>query len=260
MMTLHGKAALVTGASDPRSIGWGIAHALAQAGADVAVNDYQRAPELEARAADLRALGRRSVPVVADVTQPDQVETMIAQVVAQLGRLDIVVSNAGVIRWERFLDITPANLQAVVDVNLKGTVYVCQAAARQMIAQGEGGRIIITSSVQADMQFPITPVYGGTKKAMHNLVGVLALELAQYGITVNHIGPGWVQSALNDPSPELQTPAGLEAQRQAVPLKRAGRIEEMGRAVVYLASEDSAYTTGAFIRIDGGLGISKYSR
>jgi NAD(P)-dependent dehydrogenase (short-subunit alcohol dehydrogenase family) len=175
-------------------------------------------------------------------------------------RLDIVASNAGVIRWEHFMEITPANLRAVVNVNLKGNVYVCQAAARQMIAQGEGGRIIITSSVQTDMQFPVTPVYGGTKKAMHNFVGVLALELARHQITVNHIGPGWVQSALNDPSPELQTPKDIAAQREVVPLKRDGHIAEMGQAVVYLASEDSAYTTGAFIRIDGGLGISKYSR
>ncbi|MCS7069960.1 MAG: SDR family oxidoreductase, partial [Anaerolinea sp.] len=135
----------------------------------------------------------------------------------------------------------------------------CRAAAEHMRIHG-GGRIIITSSVQSDMQFPITPVYGATKRAMHIFVGCLALELAQYGITVNHIGPGWVMSALNDPSPELQTQAGIEAQRQAVPLKRAGDIDEMGRAVVFLASADGDYITGEYIRIDGGLGIGKYSR
>ena len=128
-----------------------------------------------------------------------------------------------------------------------------------MIAQGGGGRIILTSSVQSDRQFPINPVYGATKKAAHTLVGVMALELAEYNITVNHIGPGWVKSALNDVSPELQTPEGNEAQRQTVPLKREGYIDEMGRAVVYFASPDGDYTTGAFLRIDGGLGISKYS-
>ncbi len=258
--SLDGKVALVTGASDVRSIGWGIARALAEAGADVVITDNRRPDDLDARVRDLRALGRRALRLVADVTRHDQVQSMVERAVREMGRIDILASNAGVIRWEHFLDITPGNLRAVVDVNIKGNVFVCQAAARHMIARGEGGRIVITSSVQADMQFPITPVYGGTKKAMHNFVGVLALELAPHRITVNHFGPGWVDSALNDPSPELQTPEDLAAQRQAVPLKRAGSIAEMGRAVVYLASEDSAYTTGAFIRIDGGLGISKYSR
>ncbi len=258
-MRLKGKVALVTGAADNRSIGWGIAKALADEGADVVVNDVVMHDRLQARAEALKALGRRSLAVIADVTQPGQVNSMIGQTVSELGRLDIVASNAGIIRWEQFLDITPANLRAVVDVNVKGNTHVCRAAARQMIAQGEGGRIIITSSVQADMHFPVTPVYGGSKHAMHILVGCLALELAPYGITVNHLGPGWVQSALNDPAPGQQTPAQIEQQALAVPLKRDGYIHEMGRAAVYFASSDGDYTTGAFLRIDGGLGIGKFS-
>lgn len=258
-MRLQGKTALVTGAASERSIGWGIARALAAEGADVAVNDISQLDALENRADAIRAMGQRSIAVPADVTQPEQVEAMIAKTVEALGGLDIMVSNAGIIRWEHFLDITPANLRAIVNVNIKGNVFVCQAAARQMIAQGRGGRIILTSSVQSDMQFPITPVYGATKKAAHTLVGVMALELAQYNIIVNHIGPGWVSSALNDLSPDLQTAEGIEAQRQVVPLKRDGSIDEMGRAVVYFASLDGDYTTGAFLRVDGGLGISKYS-
>jgi glucose 1-dehydrogenase len=258
-MRLLGKVALVTGAAHERSIGWGIAKALADEGADVVVNDVAAPEMLEGRAAEIRALGRRSLAIQADVSQADQVDAMIEQTARELGHLDILASNAGVIRWERFLDITPANLRKIVDVNIKGNVYCCRAAAQQMIRQGNGGRIIITSSVQADVQFPINPVYGGTKKAMHIFVGTLALELAQHNITVNHIGPGWVRSPLNDPAPGQQTQQEIEAQRLAVPLKRDGSIEEMGRAVVYFASEDGAYTTGAFLRVDGGLGISKYS-
>lgn len=258
-MRLKGKTALVTGAAHERSIGWGIARALAEEGADVAVNDVTMLDRLEQRAADLSALGVRGLALPADVTDPGQVDAMVAQAAAVFGHLDIVVSNAGIIRWEHFLDITPANLNAVVGVNLKGTVNVCRAAARQMIAQGSGGRIILNSSVQSDVQFPITPVYGATKRAMHVFVGALALELAPHRINVNHFGPGWVQSPLNDPSPELQTERAIEAQRQAVPLKRAGSIEEMGRAAVYFASSDGDYASGAFIRLDGGLGIGKYS-
>ena len=257
-MRLKGKVALVTGAANERSIGWGIAAALADEGADVVVNDVAQADALQARAAELRAKGVRALALLADVSDRAQVDAMVAQTLAELGRLDIVASNAGIVRWERFLDIQPATLRKIVDVNIHGNVNVCQAAARQMIAQGDGGRIIITSSVQADMQYPITPIYGGTKHAMHIFVGALALELAQYNITVNHIGPGWVRSALNAPAPGQQTPEELETQRLAVPLKRDGKIGEMGRAVVYYASDDGAYTTGTFLRIDGGLGISKY--
>jgi NAD(P)-dependent dehydrogenase (short-subunit alcohol dehydrogenase family) len=259
-MRLQGKVALVTGAASTRSIGWGIAKALAEEGADVVVNDAFMPDELEARAAEIRALGRRALALPADVSKPEQVENMFTRTAAEMGKLDIVVSNAGVIRWEHFLDITPKNFHDIVNVNLKGNIYVCHAAARQMIAQGTGGRIIITSSVQSDMQFPITPVYGGTKRAMHSFVGTLALELAQHNITVNHIGPGWVDSPLNDKSPELNAPGGVEEQIRAVPLRRAGLIEEMGRAALYFASPDGNYCTGAFLRVDGGLGIGKFSR
>lgn len=255
---LTGKVALVTGAGDPRSIGRGIARALADEGADVIVNDI-RSEWLPSAVEDIRARGVRAAAFAADVSKPDQVDAMFVAAVAELHRIDIVASNAGIIRWEHFLDITPENLRSIVDVNLKGNVYVCRAAARQMIGQGDGGRIIVTSSVQASMHFPITPVYGATKRAMFPFVGTLALELAPYNITVNHIGPGWVQSALNDPQPELQTEEGIEATRQSVPLKRAGLIEEMGRAAVYYASSDGDYVTGTYLRLDGGLGISKYT-
>ncbi len=256
-MRLQGKVALVTGAASDRSIGWGIARALADEGADVVVNDVAQADALEKRAAELRERGRRAAAITADVTDYQQVNDMIARTVSELGRLDIVVSNAGIIRWEPVLQTTPKNLQAVVNVNLKGSVYVCQAAARQMVAQGDGGRIIITSSVQADVQFTINPIYGATKYAMHVFTGCLALELAPYNITVNHIGPGWVESALNDPMPELQTDEGVEHQRQAIPLKRAGDPYEMGRAAVFFAA-DGDYVTGVGLRVDGGLGLGKY--
>ncbi len=256
-MRLTGKVALVTGAAESRSIGWGIARALADEGADVVVNDVALLDELDKRAAELRAQGRRALAIPADVTRADQVNAMIERTVAELGRLDIVASNAGTVRWEPFLDIAPASLRAILNVNIKGNVNVCKAAAQQMIRQGQGGRIIITSSVQSDVNFPITPVYGGTKRAMHIFVGCLALELAPYNITVNHIGPGWVQSALNDPAPDQQTPEDIENQKRGVPLHRAGTPYEMGRAVVYLASQDGDYITGEYVRIDGGLALGK---
>jgi NAD(P)-dependent dehydrogenase (short-subunit alcohol dehydrogenase family) len=259
MTRLAGKVALVTGAAHPRSIGWGIARALAEAGADIIVNDIAPLADSEARAAEIRAMGRRAFAVQADVADAAQVQAMFARAVAALGRIDIVASNAGIIRWEPVMKINPNTMHAIVAVNIKGNVNVCRAAAQQMIAQGGGGRIIITSSVQSDTQFTVSPVYGATKAAMHIFVGCLAAELAPHQITVNHIGPGWVASALNDPTPGLQTPEGVEEQRQAVPLKRAGEPLEMGRAVAYLASSDAGYVTGAGLRVDGGLGLTKFN-
>ena len=257
-MDLTGKVALVTGAAQKRSIGWGIASALALAGADVAVNDAYHLDELEARAADLKAMGRRSLAVQADVTDDAQVVRMLETLVESLGRIDIVVSNAGIARWETFSDITLKNTRDLLRINMLGNANVCRAAAKQMVKQGEGGRIIIVSSVQSDVQFPITPVYGATKHAMHSFVGSVALELAPHNITVNHIGPGWVRSPLNDVAPDQKTEADIDAQKAGVPLGRDGKIEEMGAAIRYLASDEAAYTTGAFIRVDGGLGIGKY--
>lgn len=257
-MDLTGKVALVTGAAQDRSIGWGIAKALAEAGADVAVNDAYHLDELEARAADLQQMGRKSLAVQADVTDDAQVVRMLETVTKSLGRIDIVVSNAGIARWETFPDITVKNTRDLLRINVLGNANVCRAAAKQMVEQGEGGRIVIVSSVQSDVQFPITPVYGATKHAMHAFVGSVALELAPHDITVNHIGPGWVRSPLNDVAPDQQTDADIAAQHAGVPLGRDGKISEMGAAVRYLASDEAAYTTGAFIRVDGGLGIGKY--
>jgi NAD(P)-dependent dehydrogenase (short-subunit alcohol dehydrogenase family) len=256
---LDGKIALVTGAWSERGIGWGIAQAFAEQGADVVLADVTQLDQLELRRQAITAMGRRAIALKCDVTDSAQVDALIAHAVAHFGRLDIVASNAGIIRWENFLDLTPKNVHDVVAVNVLGNVNICRAAARHMIARGGGGKIIVTSSVQSDMNFTVNPIYGASKKAMHALIGSLALELAPHNITINHIGPGWVMTPLNDPSPELQTAEGMESQRLAVPLKRGGTPLEMGRAVAYFAGEDGDYCTGAFLRIDGGLGIGKYS-
>lgn len=259
-MRLKNKVALVTGAASDRSIGWGIATELANEGADLILNDLpSRQTELAERVSDLQNMGHRAVMAPADITRPEEVLRMMNTGIEEMGRLDIACSNAGMIRWESFLDITPDILKAQVNVNVKGNMLVCKAAAQQMIKQGDGGRIIITSSIQTYLHFPITPVYGATKHAMHIFVGGLALELAPHHITVNHIGPGWVKTAMNDTDPEMQTAEDFHNQREVIPLRRAGKTEEMAKAVAYFTLEEAAYTTGAFLPVDGGLGIGKYS-
>ncbi|MEM8484828.1 MAG: SDR family oxidoreductase [Bacteroidota bacterium] len=259
-MHLKDKVALVTGAAGDRSIGWGIAQALAAAGATVALNDLPtREAELKARVQTLQDRQQSAFTAAADITDPDEVHRMMEEITATAGRLDVACSNAGMIRWQHFLEITPNILSKQVALNVKGSMYVCRAAAKQMIAQGEGGQIIVTSSIQTYLHFPITPVYGGTKHAQHIFVGALALELAPHNITVNHIGPGWVQTAMNDTSPELQTAEAIENQKAAIPMHRAGTTNEMADAALYFTKPEAAYTTGAFIAVDGGLGIGKYT-
>ena len=257
-MRLQGKVALITGAAGNRSIGRGIAQALADEGAHVVVNDIAKPDRLEARVAELEATGVKALAVAADVTRRDEVERMFDETIKRFGRLDIIVNNAGVVTWEPFLEITPRSVEFMLGVNLKGAFNVCQAGARRLIEQHRGGRIVITSSVHAHMPFETMAIYGATKHALQTFTNALAIELAPHNITVNHIGPGWVRSAINDPSPALVTEADLKATLRMIPLGRPAKPYELGRAVVYYASEDGDYVTGTYLRVDGGLVISKY--
>ncbi len=183
----------------------------------------------------------------------------MAQTVERMGRLDVVVANAGVCDWQTVAEMSAGLWDRIVGVNLHGCFNTCRAAAAQMRAGGEGGRIIVTSSVHAQMPFALMSVYGGTKQAIGHLVGVMAREWARDGITVNHIGPGWVASAINDTSPDFSTEEARLGVQRIIPVgHRAGEPEEMGEAVAYLAGDAARYTTGAYIRVDGGLVMGPY--
>jgi len=255
MGRLDGKVALVTGAAHERGIGRGIVRELAAEGARVAVNDaaYQEMGEELAR-----EVGGRFYR--ADVSDRALVDELVQRVEAELGPLDIVASNAGVADWQPFVEITEASFDRIVGVNLTGAFNVGQAAARAMVAGGRGGRIVFTSSVHVQMPFPTMAVYGATKQGVRALCEAMAIELAPYGITVNHIGPGWVLSALNDPSPVLQDEQELRASLAQIPLGgRPADPREMGRAVVYFASSDGDYVTGEYLRVDGGFVVGKFA-
>ncbi len=259
-MRLEGKVALVTGSARPRGIGRGMVQALADEGAAVAVNDIA-ATEAEGRAfvEELGASGVRAAFYAADVSRRDEVDGLITAVRADLGGLDIVCSNAGVADWKTVAEMDEAAYDRIVAVNLTGAFNVGQSAARAMVAAGSGGRIIFTSSVHAQMGFPTMAVYGATKSAIRALCETMAIELAPHGIRVNHIGPGWVLSQLNDPSPALETEEIKRANLATIPIEgRAADPYELGRAAVYLASSDGDYVTGAYLRVDGGFVVGKY--
>jgi NAD(P)-dependent dehydrogenase (short-subunit alcohol dehydrogenase family) len=255
MGRLDGNVALVTGAAHERGIGRGIVRELAAEGARVAVNDavYEEMGEELAR-----EVGGRFYQ--ADVSDRARVDELVERVEAELGPLDVVASNAGVADWQPFVEITEASFDRIVGVNLTGAFNVGQAAARAMVARGRGGRIVFTSSVHVQMPFPTMAVYGATKQGVRALCEAMAIELAPYGITVNHIGPGWVLSALNDPSPVLQDEQELRSSLAQIPLGgRPADPREMGRAVVYFASSDGDYVTGEYLRVDGGFVVGKFA-
>jgi NAD(P)-dependent dehydrogenase (short-subunit alcohol dehydrogenase family) len=259
-MRLEGKVAIVTGAARERGIGRGIALSLAEEGCDIVVNDVAAADQGEELCDRIRALGRRAMFVRANVCDRTRVDSMIQAAVRELGRLDIVCSNAGVADWQALVDVTPESFRRQVGVNLTGAFNVCQAGARALVAQGEGGRIVVTSSVHVQMPFAQMSVYGATKQALRALVEHMAIELAPHAITANHVGPGWVRSAINDASPALQTDEDIAATLKLIPAGKPAEPDDLGRAVAYLASGDGAYVTGEFLRVDGGFVVGKYGR
>jgi NAD(P)-dependent dehydrogenase (short-subunit alcohol dehydrogenase family) len=249
--------ALVTGAARDRGIGRGIALALAERGFDVAIADRAHDDEAAQRVAELEALGRRAVFLRGDVSKPEDNERLVSEAVELLGRLDAFVANAGVARWQTLVEVTRADWDYIFGVNLHGVLYGCRAAAARMRQQGDGGAIVVTSSVNAVMPFSPLGVYGASKHAVGLLVGVMAREWATDGITVNHVGPGWVDSNINDPSPDFATEESRASARASIPLgHRPAEPREIGEAVAYLAT--ASYTTGAFLRVDGGLVLGKY--
>jgi NAD(P)-dependent dehydrogenase (short-subunit alcohol dehydrogenase family) len=255
MRRLDGKVALVTGAAHERGIGRGIVRELAAEGARVAVADiaHEQMGEELAREVDGRFYR-------ADVSDRAQVGELVQQVESDLGPLDVVASNAGVADWQPFTEITEASFDRIVGVNLTGAFNVGQAVARAMVARGAGGRIVFTSSVHVQMPFATMAVYGATKQGVRSLCEAMAIELAPHGITVNHIGPGWVLSALNDPSPALEDEQLLRDSLAQIPLGgRPADPRELGRAVVYLASSDGDYVTGEYLRVDGGFVVGKFA-
>lgn len=248
----------MTGAARERGIGRGIAECLAEEGCDVAVNDVAAEDEAVELVDALRRLGRRALFVQVDVTDRGAVDAMVQRVEADLGPLDIVCSNAGIADWRPLVDVSEEAFDRLVSVNLTGAFNVCQAAARAMLARSAGGRIVVTSSVHVQMPFAEMSVYGATKAGLKGMVETMAIELAPRGITVNHMGPGWVRSYINDASPALQTEDDVRTTLTLIPAGRPADPREMGRAVVYLCSGDAEYVTGEFLRIDGGFVVGKY--
>ena len=247
-LSCAGQVAVVTGAS--RGIGAAIALALAEHGADVACL-ATTAAGAEPTAAALRALGRKSIAVGCRVEDSAQVTEAFARVQAELGPVDILVSNAGVSRPKPILEMSEADWDSHMDVNAK-SVFLCgQTAARQMIAAGKGGSIINVGSIAGANAFPKRLAYCASKATVHHATRVMAIEWAQYGIRVNCIAPGYVLTEMIQALIDQEL-VDADALRQRTPQRRLGTPEQVASVVAFLASPQAGLVTGDVVFADGG--------
>lgn len=262
---LAGKVAVVTGAGRMRSIGRAIAVELARAGCDVVVTgtgrDPSRYPEeeravgwrdVESVAEEIRALGRRATPVVLDVADVDAVAALIDRVGEEYGRLDVVVNNAAAARADDRVPVVELPVEVwdqVLRVNLRGTFLVSQAAARRLVAQGQGGSIINISSIGGKLMGANMAAYAASKAAVQSLTSSMAKELGRHGVRVNAVCPGVVDTGRLADQP---ADAWARYVTDHLPLGRVGTAREVAWTVAFLASDQGAWVTGQAWNVDGG--------
>ena len=248
MLDLTGKVAAVTGAGS--GIGHGIALAFARAGADVACSDVV-ASRAEATAAEIRALGRRATSRAVDVRDKSALEEMCSAAVSELGGLRIAVANAGIGRGGSVLTMSEDDYDTQMDVNTKGVFLTVQACSRAMVTQGRGGRIIVISSIAAERPNPGSWAYCGSKAAVRMMARCWAQDLAPFKITVNSIGPGFIDTPLASGSIGEGDIRALN--EQFIPMGRVGQPMDIGNLACWLASDEAEYITGTYNIMDGGL-------
>jgi L-rhamnose 1-dehydrogenase len=249
-MDLTTKSALVTGGS--RGIGRAICLRLAQAGSAVAVNYHETEPS--DLLAEIEAAGGRAIAVKADVARKPEVDAMVAAVVAAFGGLDILVNNAGICPFHEFLDLPEELWDRVQDVNLKGVFLCSQAAAKVMVGQGRGGRIVSVSSISALVGGAQQTHYTPTKAGIHSFMQSLAIVLGPHGITCNSVLPGTIATDIN--KEDLSDPDKRAYMERRIPVGRLGVPADIAGPVAFLASDEAAYVTGAALLVDGGLFVN----
>ena len=248
-MSLKDKVAIVTGGNT--GIGKSVVLALAGAGANVVI-DYVCDPQAtDALEKQVAALGAQAIGVEADVSKLADLERLVAAAVQAFGRLDIIVNNAGIETRTSVLDTTEDQYAKVLDINLKSAFFGTQLAAKQMISQGGGGRIINMSSVHEDWPMPGNTAYCLSKGGMRMLTRTAGVELAPHGITVVGVGPGAVDTPINVST--VSDPEKLKTLDAAIPLGRLAEPNEIADVVAFLASDGAGYLNATTVFVDGGL-------
>jgi len=247
---LSDQVALVTGASS--GIGRHLALLLAAAGAKVALA-ARRSDLLTEVTREIEAEGGTAVPIVLDVTNPDSVAAAVAEAERALGPVNLLVNNAGVTIAKPVLEHTEADWDQVLDTNLKGAWLITREFAAHLVARGRPGRVVNIASILAERAIPQGPSYCAAKAGLVHLTHVLAMELARYGILVNALAPGFIETDLTRAF--LRSEAGKRLQAR-IPLRRLGRPDDLDGAMLLLASPAGAYLTGAVITVDGGHSVA----
>jgi glucose 1-dehydrogenase len=248
-VTLKGKVAVVTGGNT--GIGKAVVLALAAEGASIVIDYVSDPGAAEALEEQVRALGDQVVAVNADVSKIPELEKLIGAAVSNFGRLDIMVNNAGIETRTSVLDTTEDQYERVLAINLKSAFFGTQLAAKQMISQGGGGRIINMTSVHEDWPMPGNTPYCLSKGGMRMLTRTAGVELAPHNVLVVGVGPGAVDTPIN--ATTVSDPAALKKLDDAIPIGRLAQPEEIASVVVFLAGDGASYLTATTIFADGGI-------
>jgi glucose 1-dehydrogenase len=248
-MPLNGKVAIVTGGNS--GIGKAVTLALAEAGANVAIDFVANEQATEDLERQIAALGDQAIGVDADVSKVADLQMLVDRTVKELGRLDIMVNNAGIETRTSVLDTTEAQYEKVMEINLKSAFFGTQIAAKQMIAQGGGGRIINITSVHEDWPMPGNAPYCLSKGGMRMLTRQAGIELGPHNILVVGVGPGAVATPINTQT--MADPEKMKTLDAAIPLGRMASPEEIGSVVAFLAGDGATYLTATTIFADGGI-------
>jgi glucose 1-dehydrogenase len=246
---LDGKVAIVTGGNT--GIGAAVVVALADQGAKVVIDYVANADATEELEKKLAALGETAIGIEADVSKVEDIQRMIDTAVSNFGRLDVMVNNAGIETRSSILDTTEAQYEKVLAINLKSAFFGTQLAAKQMIAQGGGGRIINMTSVHEDWPMPGNTPYCLSKGGMRMLTRTAGVELAEHNVLVVGVGPGAVATPIN--AQTMNDPAALAKLNGAIPIGRMAQPAEIASVVVFLAGDGASYLTATTIFADGGI-------
>lgn len=246
-MNLSGKIALVTGGA--RGIGKGCALALAQAGADVAINDREQNPEADATIAEIQKLGRRGILVAGDAFQQSSCQSIVDRTLAEFGRIDILVSNPAYSRRGTFLEYDPELWEKTLQGTLSGGFYMSQLVARHMVSRGGRGKMVFIASVHSRIAYINSVAYNAAKSGLVHMAKTIAAELLPHRINVNVIDPGWI-----DTPGEHATfgTANIAEAAPKTPWGRLGTPADIGNAAAFLCSDNADYITGASLLVDGG--------
>ena len=245
---LEGKTVLVTGAST--GIGRAAAIGAAQHGANVAINYHRDDAGAQGCVAEIERLGRRAIAVKGDVADPETAKQFVSDAVDAFGKVDVMVSNAGICPFHSFLDMPVETVQRTMQVNLLGGYFMVQAAANQMVSQGRGGAIVAVSSISALVGGEYQTHYTPTKAGLHSLMQSTAIALGRHGIRCNSVLPGTILTEIN--KDDLADETKRKYMEGRVPLGRLGQPEDMIGPIVFLASDMAQYVTGAALLVDGG--------